>query len=143
MDDCYSSPCPIETPLNIEIPSPSSFVHQLVMDSKRLSTDKGQSDTIRDYAGECADFLDVLRIAKAMPLPAPNLSPGRVQISDKSAALLEQKFSIKCSIEDIEEEFFGKPSFQSRLRRLSQSKARKAFGLLKRFRNLWKQRSHS
>lgn len=67
------------------------------------------------------------------------LSFGRLLVADERAASLEEKFSIQCSIGDIDEKFFGKPSFTSRLRRLSQSKARKGFALLKQFRNLWKQ----
>lgn len=111
------------------------------MDSKRWSTEQGQSDTIRDYAGEFANLLGVLRTTETKALPAIILSSGRLRNADKSAALLEKKFSIQCGIEDIDENFFGKPSFKSRLRRLSQSKARKAFGILKRFRNLWNPRS--
>lgn len=71
------------------------------------------------------------------------VSFGRLLFADERAALLEKKFSIQCGIGDIDEKFFGKPSFTSRLRRLSHSKARKGFGLLKQFRNLWKQSSLS
>ncbi|KAI7777403.1 hypothetical protein LA080_003555 [Diaporthe eres] len=93
MVDCSSSLSPMERYLNTESPSPSASVDELARDSKRWSTEQGQPDTIRDYAG-----------------------------------LLEKKFTIQCGIEDIDKKFFRKPSFKSRLRRLSQSKASKCFG---------------
>lgn len=52
MVDCSSSLSPMERYLNTEGPSPSASVNELARDSKRWSTEQGQPDTIRDYAGE-------------------------------------------------------------------------------------------
>lgn len=88
-------------------------------------------------------FPDMLLKAKNSSHSSSSFHLVDERLLTSRADLLERKFSDQCGIEDVGEKFFGKPSLKSRLRRLSQSKARIFSGLLKRFRNIWKQRSWS